>query len=94
MLTDLNIDLSLHHWMGLNDIDNEALSDKEGFVWSDGSPFTFANWETGEPNQFRGSEEDCVAMYGNDGNKWNDFPCSSQFKAFCASEPSANVAYE
>jgi C-type mannose receptor len=45
-------------WIGLNQLTLNA-----GFVWSDGSPVNFINWEAGEPNGAHGSEN-CVEMFG------------------------------
>ena len=42
-------------WIGLS-----QLSTLSGFVWSDGSPVGFANWNQGEPNNYYG--ENCVEM--------------------------------
>jgi hypothetical protein len=57
-----------------------GLSDQavEGtFVWVDGTPLTFSNFATGEPNNANGSfEEDC-AMYSGLRGGWDDRPCSN-----------------
>ena len=48
-----------------------------GFVWSDGRPYGYMNWEEGEPSDEDGSlGEDCVEMYSTNG-KWNDIPCGN-----------------
>ena len=48
-----------------------------GFRWVTGEPFNYANWASGEPNQFQGSNEETVvingASYQNPG-KWQDAP--------------------
>jgi hypothetical protein len=43
-------------WIGLS-----TLSTNSGFVWSDGSPVSYTNWNAGEPNNFLG-QENCVEM--------------------------------
>jgi hypothetical protein len=35
-----------------------------GFIWSDGSPVNFVNWNSGEPNNVNGGEN-CVEMFGS-----------------------------
>ena len=48
------------------------------FVWSDGSPLTFANWHSGEPNNGSGRyAEDCAVIAGSrPGKQWDDRPCA------------------
>jgi hypothetical protein len=46
------------------------------FLWPDGSPVVFTNWNMGEPNNGPGFEEDCIVMLGNVFGKWDDRPCA------------------
>lgn len=48
------------------------------FVWSDGTPFVFTNWNGGEPS---GGNENCVEML--DSGKWNDIPSADQRTHMC-----------
>jgi C-type mannose receptor len=62
-------------WIGFNDITTETV-----FVWTDGSPVTYTNWNIGEPNNASG--ENCTEMINNPAGvtsyrRWNDLPCSS-----------------
>ncbi|XP_048247369.1 C-type mannose receptor 2-like isoform X2 [Haliotis rufescens] len=62
------------------------------FLWTDGSPMDYTDWQSGEPNNARGVE-DCVFMQPSDKEKgwirepsdkrmgWNDGPCSSDMTA-------------
>lgn len=69
-------------WIGFTDAGAEA-----AWLWSDGSPVTYTNWASGEPNNGHGgecvatTEEDC-AMIKWSGTAWNDYPCG------CTSESS------
>ena len=58
-------------WIGLNDRNLEG-----GYVWSDGSPVQFTNWDSREPNDMKG-QEDCVELNldTKTTNKWNDERC-------------------
>ena len=57
-------------WIGGNDIDEEGT-----WKWTDGSPFEFTFWNSGEPNNSGPNKnEDCM-MHGFRG-KWNDGPCT------------------
>ena len=40
---------------------------------------SYLNWVSGEPNQYDGSNEDCMHYYGSGGNagKWNDYVCTN-----------------
>ena len=40
---------------------------------------SYLNWVTDEPNQYDGSNEDCMHYYGTGGNagKWNDYVCDN-----------------
>lgn len=77
-LVALGDGLPARAWFGLMDQANEG-----GYVWSDGRPFCYENWDNGEPNNLGGGE-DCVELFaGTDfppgdlqRGKWNDLPCS------------------
>ena len=60
-------------WIGFNDIVVDGR-----FVWSDGSPNGYANWNPGEPS---GGREDCA--YIHSGGSWNDNPCSNTVPFTC-----------
>ncbi len=67
-------------WIGFTDAASEG-----SWSWADGSPVTYTNWTSGEPNNSHGgecvsdTEEDC-AMVRWSGTAWNDYPCA------CATE--------
>ena len=51
--------------------------DKSRWLWLDQSRATHTHWVSGEPNNFRGSE-DCVHMRSkSSGYEWNDLPCNT-----------------
>ena len=49
------------------------------FVWLDGQPFTYTNWEAGEPSNGGGQyEEDCLVIAASRAAKgWDDRPCDA-----------------
>ncbi|XP_067686863.1 macrophage mannose receptor 1-like [Haliotis asinina] len=55
-------------WVGLSDRSKE-----NSFVWTDGTPFDYANWYLGEPNN-SGDNEDCVE-FNQVTKQWNDNSC-------------------
>ncbi|XP_077970679.1 uncharacterized protein LOC144425162 [Styela clava] len=63
-------------WIGANAMDKSA-----GWKWTDGRPFNYKYWHSGEPNNWTGDEE-CVEMYTYDGT-WNDNPCNYQRGVAC-----------
>jgi len=64
-------------WMGgRTDPEN-----RETWVWSDGTPWDFANWAGGQPDGISNGKEDCGVFWEvNQWNRvyglWNDAPCS------------------
>ncbi|MEQ1732343.1 MAG: lectin-like protein, partial [Bacteroidia bacterium] len=54
-------------WLGFSDAVNEG-----NYVWYDGSPVTYTNWNAGEPNGATG--ENCTQIYPN--GTWNDLNCN------------------
>lgn len=64
-------------WIGFTDASVEG-----SWGWADGSPVTYTNWSSGEPNNSHGgecdsttTEEDC-GMIRWSGSAWNDYPCT------------------
>merc|ERR1712179_154028 len=58
-------------WMGATDMHHEG-----GWSWMSGAPWSFENWNEGEPNQ--NGNEDCGAFDSQaDGFKWMDLECNS-----------------
>ncbi|XP_071955735.1 alpha-N-acetylgalactosamine-specific lectin-like [Antedon mediterranea] len=68
------------YWIGLTDSTHEGR-----FLWSDGNSLpTYTNWDSGEPNNYKG-REDCVSVWdkNNSQEKWNDIPCSFRHGYVC-----------
>uniref|UniRef100_A0A8C9Z2U5 C-type lectin domain-containing protein n=1 Tax=Sander lucioperca TaxID=283035 RepID=A0A8C9Z2U5_SANLU len=62
-------------WMGGHDSVTEG-----GWEWSDGSPFRYIRWSTGNPDDYYG--EDCLSILINNGY-WNDDNCESKRGYIC-----------
>ncbi|MEO8703810.1 MAG: C-type lectin domain-containing protein [Kofleriaceae bacterium] len=79
VLTDANRDSvarglsgALNVFVGLSDTVQEGT-----FVWADGTPLAFSNFNTGEPNDANGVfPEDCIILNGAKNGKWDDRPCA------------------
>jgi cysteine-rich repeat protein len=65
-------------WIGLTDAAIEGT-----WVWNDGTPFAFTNWNSGEPNN--SGNEDCVHLLGD--GRWNDLPCTDASVAYLCEVP-------
>uniref|UniRef100_A0A3B3I9T0 C-type lectin domain-containing protein n=1 Tax=Oryzias latipes TaxID=8090 RepID=A0A3B3I9T0_ORYLA len=60
-------------WIGLSDRLREG-----SWIWQDGTPLRTSFWYPGEPNNFRGTEEDCAeTKYYDYENSWNDVECTN-----------------
>ena len=55
------------------------------FVWSDGTPLDYTDWEEYEPNDY-GNNEDCGIIATFLGLKWNDFGCTRSLPYLCSYE--------
>ena len=61
--------------------------DKEGtYVWSDGTPWDYSNWNPGQPNN-SGNEDCFVTNFRGNGLLWNDNPCESLSTYVCKEPP-------
>lgn len=73
-----------HFWTSGTDQAEEG-----NFFWmGTGRPFTFTNWNAGEPNNFKyenNEEEHCLELWNRDGKglRWNDTPCSFETYFVC-----------
>ncbi|XP_034716633.1 CD209 antigen-like isoform X2 [Etheostoma cragini] len=67
-------------WIGLTDEGVEGQ-----WVWVDGTPLTTAYWDKGQPNSYKGGNQDCVEFwhratgYGD----WNDENCNLEQHFIC-----------
>ncbi|CAN9506368.1 unnamed protein product [Ophioblennius macclurei] len=55
---------------------------REGFVWSDGTPFAYENWGYGEPNNHNDNEL-CTEIHFHYGYYWNDRHCDAYNNWIC-----------
>ncbi|XP_048051396.1 CD209 antigen-like protein B isoform X2 [Megalobrama amblycephala] len=67
-------------WIGLSDTENEG-----NMKWVDNSPLKHGFWLEGEPNNYRGGDEDCIELNPTKHtlNNWNDLRCSQMRKGIC-----------
>uniref|UniRef100_A0A671KKV4 C-type lectin domain-containing protein n=1 Tax=Sinocyclocheilus anshuiensis TaxID=1608454 RepID=A0A671KKV4_9TELE len=62
-------------WMGAHDSITEG-----GWMWTDGSPFRYINWASGNPDDYY--NEDCLSILINSG-AWNDDNCENKRGYIC-----------
>ena len=66
-------------WIGLHDRNTEG-----SYEWVDGTPVSYVNWASGEPNNQNG-DEDCGEFFSRVASKWNDDVCSKTEFYVCSS---------
>uniref|UniRef100_A0A8C9S243 C-type lectin domain-containing protein n=1 Tax=Scleropages formosus TaxID=113540 RepID=A0A8C9S243_SCLFO len=69
--------LSKKGWIGLF----RAVSNSNIWNWTDGTNFSFQNWDVHQPDNSVGSEN-CVVENG----WWNDYFCGVHLPSFCSQE--------
>lgn len=55
-------------WIGASDAGTEGV-----WLWDDGTPYAYANWHAGEPNN-AGNEDGATMLTNANLNRWNDEP--------------------
>ncbi|XP_030596989.1 CD209 antigen-like protein A [Archocentrus centrarchus] len=66
-------------WIGLTDTEEEGT-----WKWVDGTVLNKRFWETGEPNTFGGTDEDCGEVKPREEeNNWNDTHCENENYWIC-----------
>ena len=80
-------------WIGLNDIDTQAVTDVSVYVWVDGSNSTFRNFAATYPMGL--STQGCI-VYGfnqDDTRGWSDKPCIESATCYFCNKPSVYIMY-
>ncbi|XP_058475349.1 lactose-binding lectin l-2-like [Solea solea] len=65
-------------WIGLTDAHKEG-----NWMWSDGSAVKFTFWNSGQPDNYRGTEH-CVHINYGTPKRWNDVTCTHTYPSVCA----------
>lgn len=67
-------------WTAGNDIENQGV-----WLWAgeNGGFVEFTDWLPGEPNQFRGRNEDCIVIESSPEYGWNDSMCKVENNYIC-----------
>ncbi|XP_069561856.1 ladderlectin-like [Brachyistius frenatus] len=64
-------------WIGGSDAQENNM-----WLWSDGQPFYYSNWCSGEPNNGRWSQH-CIQVNYGDMKCWDDMQCNSRRPSVC-----------
>ena len=67
-------------WLGGNDLEVEG-----SWIWSDGSSWSYSNWQSGQPDNARGGGQNCLNI-GFNAEKWDDEFCTRRFQSICKGE--------
>merc|ERR1711990_518721 len=64
-------------WLGGQDLHTEG-----HWTWTDGTPWTWAHWARGEPNNY-GGNQDCLTLWGRANGRFDDNSCTARLKFIC-----------
>ncbi|XP_033465981.2 type-2 ice-structuring protein-like [Epinephelus lanceolatus] len=67
-------------WIGGSDAEEDGQ-----WFWSDGTPFRYRHWCSGEPNN-QGGNQHCLQMNFSAHKCWDDLQCSNQLPSVCVKE--------
>ena len=71
-------------WIGLFRPPGIRIPGRSNWYWTDGAPMDYHNWAAGEPNNYQGLREFCVAMDENRGQgEWKDHNCERNHAFMC-----------
>ena len=79
---------SQYAWIGIRR--NET--NKNTWIFPSGKSATYFNWNSGEPNNYKGRNEDCTMMYSSNHQtvsvrkRWNDATCSDTYRFVCSTQ--------
>lgn len=82
--TNINIKL-IHLLASLDDtfwIGGSSLGDTSYYWVNNGAPFSYTNWNTGEPNNV-GNMENCATIAAGTDLRWNDIDCNTNLRFIC-----------
>ena len=68
-----------YFWIGGSDLKVE-----NSWTWTDGSPWNYTDWSTGQPEEANGDTEHCLNMFSyRRKGKWNDLICTYKKMFLC-----------
>ena len=53
------------------------------WTWNDGMKYEYDNWRVGEPNNWKGRDEDCAMINLFGYKEWFDNPCDESLHYIC-----------
>lgn len=68
-------DITVAYWLGGFQSFGSGGEPFNDWQWVTGEFFVYTNWASGEPNQYKGEEEDCLHPHPDKGPLWNDASC-------------------
>jgi hypothetical protein len=66
------------YWIGLSERGRDGL-----WMWKDGTGYEYNNWRVGEPNNFKGRDEDCAMINLLGIKEWFDYSCAESLNYIC-----------